>query len=46
MQYDFFFFETGEGVEGKERSLLNVQKLKIELHVRILICLEISERNT
>lgn len=41
-----FFFENGEGVEGKERSLLNVQKLKARLHVHIFTSLKLSERNT
>lgn len=41
-----FFLENGEGVEGKERSLLNVQKLKARLHVHIFTSLKLSERNT
>lgn len=44
-QVQFGSLEKGEGVEGKERSLLNVQKLEVKLHVHILICLEISEIN-
>lgn len=51
VQYGFFVcfvvvLEDGEEVEGKERSLLNVQKLKANLHVHIFISFKISERNT
>lgn len=44
-QVQFGILENGEGVEGKERSLLNVQKLEVKLHVHMLICLEIFEIN-